>query len=83
MPSEESLSVAERAKQLYETKLQTELEKEFMNQFVAIEPDSGQYFVSDSLSDAVQQAKHKHPEKISFVVRVGHPAAVHIGLMAS
>ncbi len=83
MASQHSADVADRAKALYETNLRSELEKSHFDEFVAIEPDSGDYFVSPSFSSAVQDARRQHPAKISFVIRVGHPAAVHIGLMAS
>ena len=54
-----------------------------MNKFVAIEPESGEHFVADSFSLAVANARKAHPDRLSFVVRVGHKAAIHIGGMAN
>ena len=79
MVSEESKAVAEKAKEIYATRLQSQLEATQMNKFVAIEPESGEHFVADSFSHAVADARHAHPDRLSFVVRVGHEAAIHIG----
>ena len=84
MVSEQTADVARRAKQLYEETLRAKLEATNMNDFVAIEPDSGDYFFGKTLSEAIQasRAAHPaHPERLAFAMRVGHDAAVHIGVM--
>lgn len=81
MVSEETKSVISRAKQLYEEKLKAELEAEYRDRFVAIEPDSGDYFVGDTFDEAVKQATEKYPTRISHTIRIGHEAAFHIGVM--
>jgi len=50
-------SVDERARCLYENHLSRKLEVEHPNEFVAIEPDSGNYFLGQTLSDAIQAAR--------------------------
>ena len=79
MISEHSESVAKRAKAIYAEKLQAQLESEHRNQFVAIEPESAEHFVAESFSKAVAAARKAHPDRISFVIRIGHDAALHIG----
>lgn len=79
MTSEHSRDVAIRAKAFYEEKLQTGLESKHRNQFVAIEPESEEFFVAESFSKAVAAARKAHPDRISFVIRIGHEAALHIG----
>jgi hypothetical protein len=79
MISEHSASVAARAKEIYASRLQAKLEAEQPNRFVAIEPESGQYYLADSFSKAVAAARAAYPERISFVIRIGHSAAIHIG----
>ena len=59
MVSEKTADVARRAKQLYEEKLRTELEATNMNDFVAIEPDSGDYFFGKTLSQAIQASRRR------------------------
>lgn len=81
MVSAESRSVIDRAKRLYAERLQPVLEAEHPDRFVAIEPESGDYFVADSLDGAIRASREKYPDRLSHVMRVGHKAAIHIGLM--
>ena len=81
MVSAETRSVIARSKLLYADRLQTELEANHRDRYVAIEPESGDYFLADSLDGAVRLARAKHPDRISHVIRVGHVAAIHIGAM--
>jgi hypothetical protein len=79
MVSAQTQSVAERAKRIYDERLRATLEAGHPVQFVAIEPDSGEYFLADTLDAAVRAARTKHPTRLSHVLRVGHPAALHLG----
>ena len=79
MVSERSRAVAQRARQIYADCLQVRLMAEHPNDYVAIEPDSGDFFVADSFGQAVRDARSVHPDRISFVIRIGHDAAIHIG----
>lgn len=79
MISEHSQNVARRAKAIYTEKWKAKLEIEAPNQFVAIEPESEERFVAESYSKAVAAARKAHPDRISFVIRIGHEAALHIG----
>ena len=79
MVSAQTLSVAERAKRIYDERLRAALEADEFGRFVAIEPDSGDHFLADTLDEAVQAARIRHPARPSHVVRVGHPAALHMG----
>jgi hypothetical protein len=81
MVSVETISVIERAKAIYESRLRNDLEASHIDQYVAIEPDSGEYFVACTFDDAVRQARAVHPTKLAYTVRIGHAAALHIGLM--
>lgn len=81
MVSDESRSVIDRAKRLYAERLQPVLEAEHRDRFVAIEPDSGDYFVADTLDGAVNAAIDQYPTRLTHVIRVGHKAALHIGQM--
>ena len=83
MISEYSRSIAEKSKRIYAERLQSDLEVNHPNKFVAIEPESGDHFIADTFSDAVANARKAHPTRISFVIRVGHDAALHIGGLAN
>ncbi len=79
MISEHSKAIANKAKRIYAEQLQSRLEDEHRGQFVAIEPESGEHFIASSFSDAVASARSVHPNRIAFVIRIGHDAALHIG----
>lgn len=79
MISSRTNEVAERAKAIYSRRLQADLERNYPDQYVAIEPESGDHFLADSFGAAVAAARAAHPDRISFVIRVGHPAAIHLG----
>lgn len=76
------MSVSEKAKQVYESDLRDRLEVTHRDQFVAIEPESRAYFVGDTFISAAMAAKEAFPDRKSFVLRVGHAAAFHIGANA-
>jgi hypothetical protein len=82
MVSADTRSVIDRAKRIYDERLRTTLEAEHHGRFVAIEPESGDFFLADTLDGAVRAAREKHEHRISHVIRVGHKAAIHIGEMS-
>jgi len=77
------MSIAEQAKRVYESCLKAQLEAEHRDRFVAIEPVSESYFLGDEFIDAALAAKNAYPDRKSFVIRVGHEAAFHLGGAAS
>lgn len=80
MVSEHSINVARKAQEIYEERLKTALEATHRNEFVAIEPESGEFFLGATLSEAIQAARAVYPTRLPFVLRVGHPCAVELGL---
>lgn len=79
MVSGDTLTMTDRAKRVYADRLQALLESEHLNRFVAIEPESGDYFLGDTFDEAVKAARAKHPSRMSHTIRIGHRAAFHIG----
>ena len=77
------MTLADQAKRVYESRLRAELEAKHRDQFVAIEPVSESYFLGDEFVDAAMAAKHAYPDRMSFVIRIGHEAAFHLGGFAS
>jgi hypothetical protein len=79
MVSADTRDIIDRAKRLYAERWQAALEADHHGRFVAIEPDSGDYFLADTLDDAVRAARTRHPTRLTHVVRIGHAAALHLG----
>jgi len=50
-----------------------------MDAFVAIEPESGDYFVEPTFSQAAAKARTAHPGRQAAVFRVGHDAGHYMG----
>jgi len=49
--------------------------KQHFGRFVAIEVDSGEYFIGDTVIEATRKAQAKHPGKVFFLGRIGYRAA--------
>jgi hypothetical protein len=81
MLSDESKRVADKAKKLFQEKYRSDLEKNNCGSFVCIEPESGDYFLGSTLDDAVNQALNAHPDRLTHTLRIGHGAALHLGVM--
>jgi hypothetical protein len=79
MPSLEKTELARRAEAIYEQRLKAILEPEHRGEFVVIEPDSGDYFLGRTLSEAVWAAYRNYPDRETYVVRIGYPVAVEFG----
>lgn len=71
--------VSQDAERIYRSTLQEILEKTHSDEFVAIEPDSGEYFLGRTLSEAIGAARKAHPSRLVHAMRVGHKAALHFG----
>ncbi len=52
-----------------------ELATQHFGRFIAIEADSGEYFLGDTVIEATRKAQAKHPGKIFFLGRIGYRTA--------
>jgi hypothetical protein len=68
------------AEALYASKLKASLEPDHLNEFVAIEPISGEYFLGSTFSEALGSAREAFPDRLAHTMRVGHAAAIHFGM---
>jgi hypothetical protein len=62
-----------RGKEIYE-RIREELEPEHKGKIVAIEVDSGDYFLGENVIEATNKGREKHPDKVFYVVRIGFPS---------
>ena len=81
MASEQSVEMARRAQEIHEHRLKGELEATHRDDFVAVEPESGDYFLGKTLSEAIQAARAAYPERLPFALRVGHKTTVYLRSM--
>ena len=73
------MTISQSARQVYELELKDQLESNHRDKFVAIEPTSKAFFLGETFIAAAMAAKDAYPERKSFVLRIGHDAAFHIG----
>ena len=69
-----------KAEEVYASRLRAALEPEHVDEFVAIEPESGDYFLGKTLSEAAAAARRSHPDRLTHAMRVGHKTAIHFGM---
>lgn len=81
MLARDSQVIAQKARQLFESSLQKELEQTAFGRFVVIEPESGEYFLGNTFDEAVNAAIDKYPDRLTHTIRIGHTAAIHIGVL--
>ncbi|MBI3303504.1 MAG: hypothetical protein HYZ72_15680 [Deltaproteobacteria bacterium] len=62
---------------IYQQRLKGHLEPAYHGQIVAIEVESGDYFIGKSVTEAAKKARAKHPQKLFYFVKIGFPA-VHV-----
>jgi hypothetical protein len=79
MLSNKAQLVAERAQRVYEERLRERLESSDRGRFVCIEPESGDFFLGNTIDEAVNQAIDAYPDRLTHTLRIGHKAALHIG----
>lgn len=73
---------ARRAEEIYATRLKALLEPDHVDDYVAIEPESGEYFLGKTLREATHAARQSYPGRWTHAMRVGHRAALHLGMRA-
>jgi len=65
----------ESGQRFYDEHLQQSLEPEHTGRYVAIEPCSGRYFLGDTGTEALLDARQALPESLFYLARIGHSAA--------
>ena len=71
--------LSENGQRLYDERLCALLEHEHAGEFVAIEPDTGRYFLGNSGLAALRAGRQALPDKLFYLLRVGSDAAYHVG----
>ncbi len=75
-------SLAENGRKFYEEKLKSLLEPQQNGRFIAIEPESGAYFIAETGSRVMQKALAALPGQQFYFGRIGYRAAHTIRLGA-
>ncbi len=81
MLSRESKRIAERARSLYDEKYRQSFEGSNHGEFVCIEPESGACFLGATFDEAVNKSIDAYPDRLTHTLRIGHSAALHLGVI--
>jgi len=75
IPTINTIEFSAKAQDIYK-QIKGHLEIKHKEEFVAIEPDSGDYFLGSDQMEAMSKAKKKHPDKIFYLIKIGHEAVI-------
>lgn len=70
----------QKADKIYE-RLRSSL-KGFEGKIIAIESDTGDYFIGETTSEAFQKGRQMHPRKQFLFLRIGDKATYRVGALA-
>lgn len=74
IPSQSKINeIAEKGEAIYK-KIKDKLEPENVGKIVAINVDTGEYFLGKDTVEADHKARDKYPDAVFHLVRVGYPA---------
>jgi hypothetical protein len=74
-PAPANDDLVERGKNTYRQRLASVLEPSHIGEFVAVEPDSGRYFLESTASAALAAAHAAMPNNLFYLTRVGQETA--------
>lgn len=75
LPTISTIDFAKKGKEIYQ-KISKDAEKKHYGKFLAIEVESGKYFLGETQEEAVKKAKKRFPTKIFYFIKIGFPGVV-------
>ena len=63
--------IERKGQEIYEQKLKEQLEKEHLGKYVAIDIETEEYFLGETLDEALTLARNKYPNKIFHSIKIG------------
>ena len=66
--------IALKGQEIYDKTLKEELERDHRGEIVAIEVDTGDYFLGERGIEAIRKAREKYPNAVFYLVKIGFPA---------
>jgi hypothetical protein len=75
LPTVYPSEIAHKGEEIYQ-KIGKHIEKKHSGDFVAIEVESGKYFLGQTQMEAIEKAKKRFPTKVFYLMKIGFPAVV-------
>ena len=67
--------LASKGETLYTTRIKALVEPEHIGEYIAIDVDSGNYFLESTLVKAATKARATYPDKLFHFIKIGSPVA--------
>lgn len=67
-----------KSEDFYNTSVKSNLEPSYNGKYVALDYESGKYWIGETVSEAIEKAKKEYPQKLFYVVQVGSPTTFSI-----
>ena len=71
--------LARRGQELYESRIQQQIETGNEGKIVAIDIETGAYEIADNVLPATNRLFERYPDAQPWVIRIGHRAVYHFG----
>ncbi len=75
LPTVYPSEIAQKGEKVYQ-KVSKQIEKKYLGDFMAIEVESGKYFLGQTQMEAIEKAKKRFPTKVFYLMKIGFPAVV-------
>jgi hypothetical protein len=62
-----------KAQEIYD-KIKANIESNHKGEIIAIDPESGDYFLGKTVIDAVMKGREKYPDRVFHSIRIGYSA---------
>jgi len=82
-PPKDPEAFARRAEDYYARALRAKLEPKHKGEYLVLDVDLGDYEVDADELAAIDRARAKHPDRLLYILRVGHRASVSMGSEAA
>lgn len=74
--------LSEEGKKIYQ-ELKDNLEMKHKGEYLAIEVETGDYFIGRTIEEAGKKAREKYPNKIFHLIKIGYPGVFNLSTFAS
>lgn len=75
----ETAEIARKGQRIYQDKLKATLERDHKGEIVAIDVDTGDYFLGKTVLEAAERGHEKYPGKVFHAIRVGYKVVHFVG----
>jgi tricorn protease-like protein len=64
--------IARKSEEIYQ-KIKREMEANHKGEFLAIDPESGNYYLAKTSLEAILNGRKEHPNTVFYIIRIGFP----------